>query len=669
MGLRKLTAALALLVATSAVAAIVSPQALAGPADTAAMVKDIDEAGNGDPSEMVSMGGVVYFAARIGMDYRLWRSDGTADGTYPVTPTYAVAVTDVTKVGDKIFYRAADAFSGNNHGLELGVTDGNPANTKLIDVRPGLESSSPADITNVGGVAYFQAYDATNGSELWKSNGTELGTTLVKNINVPGNASPDHITDVGGEAYFSADDGTHGYELWKSNGTDAGTTMVGDLNTDTGVNGGSSYPELITDVGGTAFFAAQTPSTGWELFSTDGSTIHTMDINPGTAPSNPQKIVALNGSAITIADDGTHGIEPFKSDGQTATLIKDVNPTGGDDSLPQFTTSEMAAVGDEVFFNADDGTDGLELWRTNGTAAGTQLVKDIHPSGDSSPTSLTAVDGYLYMSADDGTNGTEPWVSDGTAAGTRMVANVNPTGNGSPGYFAPGPAGSVFFSAADSSHGNELFLGTDTVAPTTVITSGPAEGSSVEADEAVFGFGGDEHPLTFECKLDAGSFAPCTSPKTLDAPTLGAHTFQVRATDAAGNPGTTVTRNFTVVDTTPPELTVDGDTKQKSTKQVVVEASCNEICDLAATGSISIPKVKGKKAKGKKTYALGGASRDGAGANSTTALTLKIKGRKAQKALKKSFRKKPSTATVTVDAADQAGNDAAAQKFKVKVGK
>jgi hypothetical protein len=49
------------------------------------------------------------------------------------------------------------------------------------------------------------------------------------------------------------------------------------------------------------------------------------------------------------------------------------------------------------------------LWRSDGTAAGTIMVKNINPSGDSYPVFLTAVGSTLYFRATDGTNGNELW--------------------------------------------------------------------------------------------------------------------------------------------------------------------------------------------------------------------------------------------------------------------
>lgn len=127
--------------------------------------------------------------------------------------------------------------------------------------------------------------------------------------------------------------------------------------------------------------------------------------------------------------------------GPTATLVSDIHPDGG--SGPQ----QLTTVGDTVFFSATDGVHGRELWATDGTPAGTRLVRDIRTgTAGSTPRSLTRVGELLYFSADDGSRGRELWVSDGTRQGTRLVRDLAPGTKGSGELAIKGLGGSAYFS-------------------------------------------------------------------------------------------------------------------------------------------------------------------------------------------------------------------------------
>ncbi len=102
------------------------------------------------------------------------------------------------------------------------------------------------------------------------------------------------------------------------------------------------------------------------------------------------------------------------------TLVKDINVSGS--SNP----TDLTVVGNIVYFAADDGVHGIELWKSDGTAAGTKMVKNIAPLAKSSyPGYMTNFNGTLYFMADDGTHGQELWKSNGTAAGTVMVKDIH----------------------------------------------------------------------------------------------------------------------------------------------------------------------------------------------------------------------------------------------------
>src|SRR5439155_200257 len=136
------------------------------------------------------------------------------------------------------------------------------------------------------------------------------------------------------------------------------------------------------------------------------------DINPGSGSSDPISLTNVNGTLFFAADDGSDGIELWKSDGTAAgtALVKDIGPGAGS-SLPVHLTN----VNGRLFFSAGDGSNGFELWKRDGTAAGTVLVKDISPGAASTLPfqNMTNVAGTLFLRADDGTNGIELWKSDG----------------------------------------------------------------------------------------------------------------------------------------------------------------------------------------------------------------------------------------------------------------
>ncbi len=115
-----------------------------------------------------------------------------------------------------------------------------------------------------------------------------------------------------------------------------------------------------------------------------------------------------------------------------------------------------------MFFTANDGSNGTELWKSDGTESGTSLVKDINPDGNSNPANLRNFDGILYFSADDGTNGSELWKSDGTAEGTVIVGDINPgSASSSPGDLTIFNS-QLYFNADDGVNGRELWTLTET---------------------------------------------------------------------------------------------------------------------------------------------------------------------------------------------------------------
>src|SRR5262249_56515306 len=139
-------------------------------------------------------------------------------------------------------------------------------------------------------------------------------------------------------------------------------------------------------------------------------------INRGGAGAYPQNHTVVNGTLFFTANDGVNGTELWKSDGTAAgtVLVKDIRPGNSPYGFPLSSSPRnLTAVGDELFFSANDGISGLELWKSDGTATGTVLVKDIRPGSSSygyaygsNPQHLTAVDGQVCFADNERGTGT-----------------------------------------------------------------------------------------------------------------------------------------------------------------------------------------------------------------------------------------------------------------------
>jgi len=450
--------------------------------------------------------------------FELWKTDGTSANTNLVKDIKAGSAESY--INGFYFFNGLVFFEADNgaNGSELWKTDGTTAGTVQVkDIRAG--SAGGFDYTYFhpvwvhGGSFFFLAEtNGVNDDELWKSDGTTAGTVLVKDI-MPGTASssPQGFYEFNNQLFFEANNGANGTELWKTDGTTAGTVQVKDIRA--GSSGGFdySYFQPVWVHGGSFFFTAETNGVNDdELWKSDGTTAGTVlvkDIQAGSTSSYPQGFHEFNSQLFFEANNGANGTELWKTDGTSAgtTQVKDIRPgsAGGFDYTYFQTVWEH---GGSFFFTAEtNGVSDDELWKSDGTAAGTVLVKDIQAGTTSSyPSGFYEFNNQLFFEANNGANGAELWKTDGTTAGTAQVKDIRA---GSPGgfdnyFFQPvwQHAGLFFFIAeTNGTYDNEIWTSDGTTAGT-VLLKDIQPGVTSSSPQGFYNFGGQ---LFFEANNGA----------------------------------------------------------------------------------------------------------------------------------------------------------------------
>lgn len=226
------------------------------------------------------------------------------------------------------------------------------------------------------------------------------------------------------------------------------------------------------------------------FLSAQTSPTQILDIRPGADNSSPNRFFEYNGRALFRANDGVTGNELWITDGTAAgtMLLKDINDDpsfrAGNSNPDQFI--EYNGL---VYFRAQSPGSGTELWVTDGTEAGTQQVAEIQPGDDNgNPFDFIVYRGLLYFTANDGTTGSELWSSDGTAAGTQLVVDIAPGSTSSNPNFKTFYRGALVFSADDGTNGVEPWISFDgTAAGTNLLLDINPMGRSTPRDFHVRG--------------------------------------------------------------------------------------------------------------------------------------------------------------------------------------
>ncbi|MGL5097683.1 MAG: hypothetical protein ACRDD1_19015, partial [Planctomycetia bacterium] len=297
------------------------------PALTVVQVADISVLGS-RPTALTNLNGVLIFeASGNGVGREVFRSDGTAAGTSLIKDINPG--NDSGAEGTAFFSEALPILNGFAYfigddpqaGRELWKTNGTEGGTsRVIDLAPGPDDAffgiiSDRQIVEAGGFIYFIAGDGQNGpfgEELWKTDGTANGTTLVADV-LPGNGGGTIISlgTIGDRVVFSTFVASNGAELFVTDGTPAGTLPFAAAN-----GARPSQANSFTEMNGFSYFSAGSDFLVFDrvLWKSDGTTSGTSivaDLYPGAESSAPSGLTAINGILYFAANSPGSGFEVF----------------------------------------------------------------------------------------------------------------------------------------------------------------------------------------------------------------------------------------------------------------------------------------------------------------------------------------------------------------------
>ncbi len=471
-----------------------------GVAEELTQVKQLGSTPFEDPPA-VEAGGKLYFTAWTGgSGVELWSSDGTTGGTGmqpEINPGAGHASPALlTALGNRVVFRANDGA----HGEQVWTAGGAAAGMQALTNFAFRATGRPGMFTELGGKLAFIASEG-KGTGLYQSDYTLAGTQKVASLVVSSTSSnPASFVDLSGTAYFRADDGVTGDELWKTDGTPAGTVQVADVCP----GSASASPFGFVQVQGGIYFAASNCSEGRAIWQTDGTTQGTSKVaEAGSSPG-----LTVIGNRLVFAGKAADGdTELWVIQGGVASLLRDLFP-GTQGSSPTLFTP----FGTSLLFSAWPGATTGGIWRTDGTAGGTVLLKEdvaLSPSGftvvgsrafvgsgthqegdvlrqdlwvtDGTPGGTSRLTGFTkgvgmatlgstaFFGGYTAANGQELWKSDGTQAGTVLLADLVPGAGSSEidGLISVGPR--FYFTAWTPAAGRELWVSDGTAAGTAML--------------------------------------------------------------------------------------------------------------------------------------------------------------------------------------------------------
>ncbi len=392
----------------------VEPSLLSPPAPVDLAGSGLDQSSN--PRQFISLGDIAVFFADDGFEgCSLWRTDGTAEGTWPIAALEPAPVPVSALSSLKVGHQAYFAARGSDGVPQLWITDGTAEGTRPVSHPELGPLADPALIAIFDGELYLAAREGPIGRELFATDGTDSGTRFVADIQ-PGflPSEPGGGAVAGGRLYFTAWDLTYGRELWSTDGTEQGTVRVTDVAP--GSASGVDPTDIVQHEGAIIFrgFATYDDEQVWRYDPGTGQAQALSQFQPGD-PHQPGDFYSVGSRLIFHASPAIGETQLFALEGTQVTQL----------TFPPYKAGQaLVGNGTDVFNVGSDGTDGGLLIATDGTPAGTRTVQVFSPGktwiAPSAMFRVTSGDAVV-LSATNENSIQRLWRTDGTWAGTTWV--------------------------------------------------------------------------------------------------------------------------------------------------------------------------------------------------------------------------------------------------------
>ena len=407
-------------------------------------------------SQLALSGGRIFFnATTAATGAELWTSDGTVAGTRLVKDLYPGVANGkpyyLAPLNNGVCFVGTD----EAHGIEIWFSDGTESGTYLVkDMVAGPRSSEPYMLTEYNGHVYFSCYHDTHGEELWRTDGTEAGTELVADINPgAGSSEPYYFRVFNGALYFAASDGVNGFEVWRTGGTTETTEQVTWIRPPVSVVRSAS-PRELTALGSYVYFSAEIPGRGRELCVSDGShqgTRIVSDQTPGPESSNPRSLQIYDRALFYQTGSEEAPLWWRIDNGAASAVAVDAPPPGPPESLPgaedagvRYVPGSAFWMGDRYLFAGFTIEHGTEPWIYLPEERRYQLLQDLFAGpASSAPSDFTLNGGAVYFRANTGASGTELFVTTGAPGNVELIWDYLHVDESTVPYGAAGPRDAI----------------------------------------------------------------------------------------------------------------------------------------------------------------------------------------------------------------------------------